>query len=233
MLIELILNIFENLLRRNDQSYVRSNSAFFSNMTPIWYLRSIKVLVTAWSDAAVKLHNMKLLSGDEEEINNNTIITDCVRNCTRILSEMHKEETMLNNMQKKNNNGNIHDKNCLSNGMFFMVNILIRLCDVINNQTFLKESMSSIEKYNDSLFPKSDVVTSSFYYGRLMARHDRLPDARLSLQKAFRMSRNGASGKKSYYNKVRILILLAPINMAFGESPKPQLLAVKSWLCLD
>lgn len=204
------------------------SDAFFQIMFPIWYLRSMKVLVTLWADSAIRLHNIRIQSGDEDEMDHNTIITDSVRNCTRILSEMHKEQTWLQSSGgNSNSNSSKIKETTLVKGMFFMVNILIRLCDIINNQTFLRESMESIAKLDARQFPLSDVVTSRYYYGRFLIRNDRLKDAGDALKIALKFSRTDKPGTKSFLNRVRILILYIPVQLAFGIFPKPKLLVVE------
>ena len=135
------------------------------------------------------------------------IIVDSVGQYMLIMREMTADShTNLNS-----------NKMTLSHGLFYCVNQIIKLCDIINNETMKNIVLSDIDQFRSRLtsFPLSDVCTHLYYLGRYHFQKggNDLFKAREHLEYAYKLCLN------SSLNKTRILLLLIPIKMIFGYLP--------------
>merc|ERR1712032_1223958 len=122
----------------------------------------------------------------------------------------------MNRVNSNNVIATTKGKYTLCHGLFFTVNQIIKICDTINNQTFLHHALSQINKFRSmwTSFPLSDVVTHLFYKGRFeYQKNNALAQARDELSFALRLC------TPKSLNKYRILLLLIPIQCALGLLP--------------
>ncbi len=70
----------------------------------------------------------------------------------------------MNSFKSIDPNVNIN-KQTLNHGLFFTVNQIIKLCDIINHETMANNALSVVEKFRSILthFPLSDVVTHLYF----------------------------------------------------------------------
>ena len=176
-----------------------NNNTFTSNN--IWYLPVLSVILKNLSDTAITLHSSM---DDEDATDKDDVIVQSVNKIMLLIRAMTADSQNIN----KNINNN---KTTLSHGLFFTVNQVIRLCDIINNQTYLNHALSEVEKFRSfwTRFPLSDVVTHLYYKGRYNFQRGgkNLYQARDDLNNAYKLCLS------SSLNKHRILLLLIPIQI--------------------
>ena len=208
--------IIEPTTRKNKKS---DNILFDCN--DVWYLPVINSMLKNFTDIAITYY--QFLSNFD---NDNDIIVNAfgdIMQIVRIMTSDHTNRVNANASKKKNKNGNNNNKNngkhTLSHGLFFTVNQIIKLCDTINNQTYLNHAMEEVEKFKGmyTSFPLSDVVTHLYYKGRFnYQKNNNLIKARDELTFAYKLCHKVGN------NRYRILLLLIPIQMMLGQLPNLQ-----------
>ena len=191
-----------------------NNTTFTPNN--IWYLQIIRVILKNVSDTAITLHSTM---EDTEDIDINTNSnTICKRDV--IVQSVNKIMLLFRTMTADSvdpNRNNINSRITLSHGLFFTVNQVIRLSDILNNTVFLSPALSEIDKFKSiwTSFPLSDVVTHLYYKGRFNFQRggQNLYQAKEDLEYAYKLCNNTS------LNKIRILLLLIPIKIIFGQLP--------------
>ena len=146
--------------------------------------------------------------------NDNDIIVTAFGDIMQIVRIMTSDHT--NRVNSNNVIARTKGKHTLCHGLFFSVNQIIKLCDTINNQTFLHHALSQINKFKSmwTSFPLSDVVTHLYYKGRFeYQKNNNLAQAKEELSFALRLCHPLS------LNQYRLLILLIPIQIALGYLP--------------
>merc|ERR1712150_191135 len=202
--------IIEPTTHRNDSSADVNASCNLFDCNNVWYLPVINSMLRNFTDIAIKYYTfLKQFDNDSDII---VSAFGDIMQIVRIMTSDHTNRVNSNNVIAKTK-GNKHT---LCHGLFFTVNQIIKLCDTINNQTFLHHALSQINKFRSmwTSFPLSDVVTHLFYKGRFeYQKNNNLVQAKEELSFAFRLCHPLS------LNQYRLLILLIPIQCALGYLP--------------
>lgn len=192
------------------EATIRKDNNTLFDCNNVWYLPVINSMLKNLTDIAITYYQF-LCHFD----NDNDIIVNAFGDIMQIVRMMTSDYT-----NRVNSNGNKHKNNhgkyTLSHGLFFTVNQIIKLCDVINNQTYLNHALQEVEKFRSmwTSFPLSDVVTHLFYKGRYnYQKNNNLCKAKEELLFAYKLCH------KSSINRYRILLLLIPIQIVMGYLP--------------
>jgi PCI domain len=140
----------------------------------------------------------------------------CVCVCVCLLFSLSLPHSLPLCFQVSNTKHLLHGhyaQNLTSTAKTYQLNNL-RLC------TNLIKSVDSPNFPPIHMFPKSEIVTYKYYYGRLMLFEERYGDAAESLDESLRMCHPTA-----LRNKRRILEFLIPVKMILGTLPSQHMLA--------
>eukprot|EP01083_Nonionella_stella_P064768 169114_1 len=181
------------------------------NCNDVWYLPVINSMLRNFTDIAITYY--QFLS-NFDSASDDIIVTAFgdIMQIVRMMTSDHTNRVNSNANSISINNG----KHTLCHGLFFTVNQIIKLCDTINNQTYLNHALQEVDKFKAmwTSFPLSDVVTHLYYKGRFnYQRNNNLIKADEELRFAWKLCH------KKGLNRYRILLLLIPINMMLGYLP--------------
>lgn len=201
----------------------------------VWYLPVINSMLKSFTEIAITYFQF-LAQFDSD---NDVIVTAFgdIMQIVRIMTADHTKRVNANGARRSGKGLT------LSHGLFFTVNQIIRLCDTINNQTYLNHALQEVDKFRSiwTSFPlfrflyfvvhrlcgdlhnvwcllfgllRSDVVTHLYYKGRFnLQRNNDLVKAREELSFAHRLCH------RQSVNRYRIQLLLIPIEMMLGRLP--------------
>ncbi|ETO32253.1 hypothetical protein RFI_04862 [Reticulomyxa filosa] len=202
----------------------------------VWYLAVINVILSSYCDVSIQYHNDLIAQEDEQEITDNQTIASASRCICKFVSTMQSDlssrfASTANGQEMSLFSLGNHNKLTLTHGLFSTINKLIKVNKkdkfvclfiyIINNETLLASALEAVQQHASIYhkLPLSDVVTHLYYTGRFHASRDRLKEAKQKLVKALELCHPNAVN-----NKVRILLLLIPIQLLFGVFPKRELL---------
>eukprot|EP01084_Bolivina_argentea_P151862 265016_1 len=172
--------------------------------TQVWYLPVLNIIFKNMNECVIALHsNMK--DNHMPEHDTEDVIVQTVNEYLLIVRQMSTDNISNNN------------KPTIGHGLVCTVNQIIKLCDIINNDTIKQMALSSVEKFRSNLtfFPLSDVVTHLYFMGRSNAQKGgkSLYRAKKDLEYAYTLC------VATSLNKTRILLRLVPIQIIFGKLP--------------
>ncbi len=121
---------------------------------PVWFLAVNNSVLKHCSDCAIELYsngNLNDLEFDDGSTTKQDVIRETVGEVfllIRAIKESKRDEF----------------EQCL----FSTVNQVIRLCDVINNATYLQQALDEVKRFENSwgYFAPSEIVTHLYYKGR-------------------------------------------------------------------
>ena len=102
----------------------------------VWYLPVINSMLKAFTEIAITYYQF-LAQFDSD----NDVIVTAFGDIMQIVRIMTADHTKRARSSPKNG------KRALSHGLFFTVNQIIRLCDTINNQTYLNHALQEVDKF--------------------------------------------------------------------------------------
>jgi len=186
----------------------------------VWYLPVLNTVLKNMSDCAVALYTSMENDDDDDDGDHDDTNSkrDIIVRSVNALMLIMREMTADSNVPAAGSAISMGGTTAtLNHGLFFTVNQVIKLCDMINNETYLNPALDEVEKLRSvwTSFPLSDVVTHLYYKGRHSVQRGgaHLYHAKRDLMDAHRLCLS------SSLNKQRILLLLIPIQMFFGYLP--------------